>query len=96
MRNKLEFKILFTIICIIIVSIFVSSIGVLYVERSDIYAVARDRLKGTAGVITTGIEQTMISDDTNITRNFVSGLKIAEVSIRSVHDDPIPGVKIDI
>jgi methyl-accepting chemotaxis protein len=75
MKNKLEFKILSLIFGFIITSILATSAIVLYVVRSDVYAVAAERLMGTAGAITKSIEQTMLSGNAELTRMLVDDMR---------------------
>jgi len=78
MREKLEFKILSLIFGVIVISILATSALVLYMVRSDIYHVSAERLESTSEVVTTGIEQTMLSGDPTVTRHLIEDLRNLE------------------
>lgn len=78
MKEKLEFKILSLIFGIIVISILATSVLVLYVVRSDVYSVAKQRLEGTADVIVRGIEETMLLADNSVTKNLVADIREVE------------------
>ncbi|NIO20811.1 MAG: hypothetical protein GTN76_08750, partial [Candidatus Aenigmarchaeota archaeon] len=84
MRNKLEFKILSLIFGIIIISIFASSAGVLYMVRSDMYSVAVDTLEGTSKVVMTELERSMISGNPEVTKELLYDLRKIEDSLEVI------------
>ncbi len=74
MKDKLELKILSVIIATIILSIIAASATVLYVQYTDMFALATKRLEGTANVITSGIEHAMLDADAGVAKSLVKDL----------------------
>lgn len=75
MREKLEFKILGSGFIILVAGVILTGMLVATLMKDDIYTIARERLEGTAKVITKGIEGTMLEGEASVTRSLVNDLK---------------------
>lgn len=78
MRESLEFRILGAICAIVVLGIVAAAALVLRFQSSVASALASERLEGTAQVVVSGLEQTMLDADETVTRDFVDSLKALE------------------
>jgi methyl-accepting chemotaxis protein len=76
MKQKLELKVVGLMFIILTGGVIVTSLLVLNMQKRDIQDISRDRLVGTAKVISSGIELTMLEGRAEVTRDMVEELRM--------------------
>lgn len=75
MREKLELKILFVVVILLLIGIIVAGIMVMTIEKKSLYSLTESSSEVTANIIAKDVERTMLEGRADVTKTLVDELK---------------------
>ncbi|MFA5846600.1 MAG: phosphate/phosphite/phosphonate ABC transporter substrate-binding protein [Thermodesulfovibrionales bacterium] len=75
MSEKLELKIIITVLSMLFVGIVLAGIMTMLIEKSTLYGITEENSKTTAAIVTKNVERTMIENRPDLTKELVEGIR---------------------
>ncbi len=75
MREKIELKIIITVLIMLLVGVFLAGLMTMLIEKSTLYGITEENSNNMAAIITKNIEKTMIENRPDLTKMFVDSIK---------------------
>lgn len=75
MSEKLELKIIITVLSMLFVGVVLAGIMTMLIEKSTLYGITEENSKTTAAIVTKNIERTMIENRPDLTKELVEGIR---------------------
>ncbi|MBI4689818.1 MAG: phosphate/phosphite/phosphonate ABC transporter substrate-binding protein [Nitrospirae bacterium] len=78
MREKLELKIIVTVLIMLLIGVVLAGIMTMIIEKSTLYSITEKNSNTTATIITKNIEKTMVENRPDLTESLIDGIKVTE------------------
>jgi len=78
MREKLELKIIITVLVMLLIGVVVAGTMTMLIEKSTLYSITRENSKTTAEIIRKDIDMTMMENRPDLTKNLIDSLRKTE------------------
>ena len=75
MREKLELKIIITVLAMLLVGVVLESTMTMLIEKSTLYGITRENSETTAAIIKKNIEMTMLENRPDLTKKLIDSLR---------------------
>ncbi|MDP2278289.1 MAG: methyl-accepting chemotaxis protein, partial [Nitrospirota bacterium] len=75
MREKLELKIIISVLVMLLVGVVIAGTMTMFIEKSTLYGITRENSETTAEIIKKGIEMTMMENRPDLTKKLIDSLR---------------------
>lgn len=75
MSEKLELKIIITVLSMLFIGIVLAGVMTMLIEKSTLYGITEENSKTTAAIVTKNVERTMIENRPDLTKELVEGIR---------------------
>ena len=75
MREKLEFKIIITVLTMLLIGVVLAGVMTMLIEKSTLYGITEENSSTTATIVTKNIERTMIENRPDLTKTLIEGMR---------------------
>jgi len=84
MREKLELKIIITVLIMLLIGVVLAGVMTMVIEKSTLYGITEENSNTTATIITKNIERTMVENRSDLTKTLIEGIRGAG-GIEDIH-----------